>query len=131
MGRAIEMLIGFVTAPSTTFTALTMGAGNSLTIRNCPFDKRVLLLQAWTDSQGAGVFRVRSPKLHDNVQGIRLATVISEVKPLLPWPSLQPLFPQDTLVAELTGSATAGDIESGCMLVYYDDLPGSDARMID
>ncbi len=131
MGQVLELVSGFVTAPSTTFTALTMAAGNSATVRNARADSVIQLLSAWADVQGAGEFRIRSPKLHDGVQGIRLDTVISEVKPLLPDQFMQMLFSQDGLTLELTGSATAGDIESGCMLIHYDDLPGAEAQMID
>lgn len=128
MGQALELLIGFVTAPSTTLTALTMGSGNSLTIRNAPSGE-VRLLTYWTDSQGIGQFQVRSPRMHDNVQGITIGTQISEPQPLTPWGMPQQLYPQDTLTALLSGSAGAGDIETACMLVHYDDLPGTDARL--
>lgn len=126
----LELLTGFATAPSTTFTALTMGAGNTLTVRSAPLEARPLLLQIWSDQQTAGNARVRSPRLHDNVQGIRLFSVASEVQPLLPPGRPQMLVSQDTLIAEITGSATVGDIETMCMLVYYPDLPGIEARFI-
>lgn len=131
MGRALQVITGQVTAPSTTFTAWTMAAGDSLTIRNCPFDARVQLLSAWADNQAAGTVRVRSPRLHDNVQGIRLGIVASTVQPLLPDGFIQRLFPQDTLVAEQTGSAVAADIETGALLVWYENLPGVEGRFID
>jgi hypothetical protein len=131
MGQVLELVSGFVTAPGTTFTALTMAAGNSATVRNARADSVVQLLSAWADVQGAGEFRTRSPKLHDGVQGIRLDTVVSEVKPLLPDQFMQMLFPQDALTLELTGSATAGDIESAAMLIHYDDLPGAEGQFID
>jgi len=129
MGRALEIIAGFATAPSTTFTALTMASGNSLTVRNAPLDSDVRLLQAWALNQTAGVLRIRSPKLHDNVQGIRLDVTAGDAKPLFPWGISQKLWPQDVLIAELTGSATTGDIEQAAMLVYYANLPGSDARL--
>jgi len=131
MGAALELLTGFATAPGTTFTSLTMASGNSATIRNAPIGSRVHLLQAWVDAQGAGVFRIRSPRLHDNVQGIRLATTVGYPVPLLPWGYPQRLVPQDTLVLEITGSAVAGDIETACLLVWYEDLPGVSSRFID
>lgn len=130
MGRALEVLAGFATAPSTTFTALTMASGNSATIRNAPFDAEILLLQAWADNQAVGTFRIRSPRLHDNVQGIRLDVTASDVAPLLPWGFRQPLTPQDALTLELTGSATAADIETAALLVHYADLPGVEARLL-
>lgn len=131
MGKALEVVTGFVTAPGTTLTAWTLAAGNTLTVRNAALTTEILLLQMWADNQGAGTLRVRSPKLHDNVQGIRMDITVSDVSPLLPMGTKQKLFPQDQLVAEQSGSATAGDIETGALLLYYADLPGSDARFID
>lgn len=130
MGRALEVITGFVTAPSTTFTAWTLASGNSLTIRNAPLDSKVLLLQAWADNQAVGTLRVRSPKLHDNVQGIRLDITAGEVDALLPWGYPQKLIPQDVLTVEHTGSAAAADIETGALLVYHENLPGTDARLM-
>jgi hypothetical protein len=131
MGQVLELVSGFVTAPNTTFTALTMAAGNSATVRNARGDTPVQLLAAWVDSQLAGEFRIRSPKLHDGVQGIRLDHVASEVKPLLPDQFMQILFSQDALTLELTGSSTASDIESAAMLIHYEDLPGAEGQFID
>ena len=130
MGQAMEVVAGFVTAPGATLTALTMAAGSSLTIRNARLDSRVFLLNAWADWQTAGVFQLRSPKLHDNVRGLRFRGFASEVKPLMPKRSRQPLVPQDTLVGELSGSATAGDIETGAFMVWYEDLPGAEGRYV-
>lgn len=129
MGKALEILAGFATAPSTTFTALTMGAGNLLTIRNAPLESDVKLLQVWALNQAAGTLRIRSPRLHDNVQGIRLDITLGDPKPLFPWGVGQKLIPQDLLIAELTGSATGGDIEQAALLIYYANLPGADARL--
>lgn len=129
MASAIEVLTGYVTAPSTTFTAWTMASGNSLTIRNAPIDEGTWLINAWADNQSAGTLRIRSPKLHDNVQNLRLDVTASDVVPLLPLGFRQRLIAQDTLTVEQTGSGTAGDIETGALLIYYEDLPGIDARL--
>lgn len=124
MGLAMEILTGFVTAPSTTFTSLTMASGNTLTIKNTQLNSPIYLLQSWSDQQTAGNVEIKSPKLHDNVHGIRYFSVASEVKPRLPFGIKQPLFPQDTLVVQQTGSGTGGDIESCSLVVWYQDLPG-------
>ena len=130
MPRAIELIGGFVTAPSTTLTALTMFSGNSLTVRNAKADSAVRLLNCWADNQAAGTLRIRSPDLHDNVQGIRLPVVASEPYPLLPGIGKQHLTPQDQLIVELSGSATAADIESAFLMLQYDDLPGIEGRFL-
>lgn len=130
MGAALELLTGFATAPGATLTAVTMAAGNSLAIRNCDMTKRVTLLETWTDNQAAGIWRIRSPKMHDNVQGLRYRSTASDTSPLAPFGVGQRLFPQDVLTVEISGSAVAGDIETGALLVYYEDLPGAAARFI-
>jgi hypothetical protein len=127
---AIELLTGMATAPSTTATALTMAVGNTLTVRGVDSSKRALLISAWADNQGAGIFDVRSPRMHDNVLGLQMGVVVSTVQPLMPFGFQQRLYPQDTLTATLTGSAAVGDIETGCLLVWYEDVPGATARLI-
>lgn len=124
-GAAMELLTGFVTAPSTTQTALGMATGDSLNVRaTATPDKLVQLLQVWFDNQTAGVGRVKSPRMHDNVQGIRLRTGASETKPRMPWSQPQRLYQMDALSVDLSGSATAGDIETAALLLFYEDLGG-------
>lgn len=129
-GVALEIIAGFVTAPDTTQTALTMAAGNSLTVRAAAPNAPVRLLTAWVDAQLRGVCRVRSPKLHDNVQGIRFATIASMPQPPIDPMFSQTLYSQDVLTVDLSGSATAGDIETFAALIRYDDLPGQNARLV-
>lgn len=126
---ALELLTGYAVAPGTTLTALTMASGNSLTVRNAPENSDIRLLQTWVHCPGGDSLRIRSPQLHDNVQGLRIDHVSSEIDPLLPAGFWQPLVPQDTLVVEIAGSATAGDVETVSMLLYYSDLPGISARL--
>lgn len=128
---ALEILNGGATAPGATETALTMSGGDSLSVRYAPTDADIRLLNAWAWVQGTGIFKVRSPKLHDNVQGIRFRTVITDPTPFFPAGFHQKLYPQDDLIATLSGSAVAGDIEEIGMLVYYNDLPGINARFTD
>jgi len=129
MGLGLEVIAGQATAPSSTFTGLTMNAGNTLTIRNAALNADVRLVEMWAKNQVAGVFRVRSPKLHDNVQGIRVRNPAAAAIEMLPWDTYQKLVPQDTLIAEITGSAVGGQFEQGALLIYYSDLPGQQARL--
>jgi len=129
VGRALELLAGSATAPSTTFTALTAFTGTTFNVRSFGEGGRAWLAQMWADHQVAGAFRIRSPRMHDNVQGVRLQSAIGRVQPLLPPHTRQPVYPSDQLTAEITGSAVAGDAEVGAALIYYEDLPGIDAQL--
>ena len=131
LGVAVEVLTGFVTAAGTTPTAVTMATNNTLTIRGVDSTKQCLLISAWADSQAAGVLDVRSPRMHDNVVGWQSGIVASVVQPLYPLTWQQRLYPQDTLTATLTGSATAGDIETMSLLLWYEDVPGVAARFMN
>ncbi len=119
-----EVLTGIVTAVSSTITALTMQTGNSLVMRSFENVDPAFLAQVWSKHQTADTVRIRGPQFHDNVQGIRLDPVASEVYPLLPWGTKEIFKSGQTLVAEAAGSATAGDIEIVSLLVYYSKLPG-------
>src|SRR5216684_1872148 len=129
MGNALEVITGSATAPGTTLTALSMYTGNTLNIRNYNPPSKAYLLANWAFNNGAGVFRTRSPRLHDNVQGIRQRVDATDPRPIYPrWGFEQNLYAQDSLIAELSGSATGGKIEIASMLLYYTDLPGIHAR---
>lgn len=118
------------TAISATISALTAVSGDSLAVPNFAIGKKALLLQLWADVQVAGTLRVRSPRMHDNVNGIRIDTIVSDPQPLMPWGVTQPLYPNDVLIVELAGSAVAGDIEYISLLEYFEDLPGINARLL-
>lgn len=131
MGLALDTVSGTATAPGSTLTAWTMAAGDSAQIRNGTPGKRITLLESWAKNQAAGVLRIRSPKMHDNVQGLRATVTASEVAPLQALGCGTAMYPVDTLTIEQSGSSTAGQIETGSLLVYYEDLPGVASRLID
>jgi hypothetical protein len=128
---ALEVINAQGTAIGATIAALAASSGDSLAVRNTGNANPARILQAWTDVQAAGTARLRGSKFHDNVQGVRLDTIIGDIRPLFPWGASQPVFPNDVIVAELGGSATAGDIESIGLLLYYPELPGSSATLMD
>ncbi len=129
-GPALDTVSSAGTAIGATLAATTILAGDSFQVKSTPSPKLPLLLNLWADVQVAGTVRVRSPKFHDNVDGFRHQTMIGIVEPVMPFGVPQRLFPQDTLIVDLAGSAVAGDVESVSMLHYYPDLPGVDARFI-
>jgi hypothetical protein len=126
---AIEVIGGYVTAPSTTETAWTVNTGDSLQIKNCDVNSPIYLLNMWGLWQTAGLLRIRSPRMHDNSVGIIAKGNVSFAQALIPHSKCQKLIPQDVLTALMTGSATGGDLELGSILVFYENLPGIEARL--
>lgn len=126
---AMEMIGLQVTAPGAGGAAMAAVAGNSLQIRNTR--SKISLLAIGTNQQSvAGTTRITSPLLHDTTVGITtVATTSTSVINILP--HKQELQAQDSLSVFRTGSGTAGDIEQTSLFAYYDDLPGTDAKLID
>lgn len=131
MGLAMEVISGKAVAPGSTLTQLTMAAGNTATVRYANLGTDIRMIQMWAQNNAAGIYRIRSPKLHDNVQGIRYRIDALDPVPLMNRGSYQILTPQDNLILEISGSATAGQIEQGQALMWYSDLPGSNARLVN
>jgi hypothetical protein len=128
---AIDTISGFTTAAGA-FPGVAITLSNStLTVRN--FDRgNAYLLTAWRGGQAAGGLTIRSPLLHDNVVGIRFQQgnfVCGDCQIVLPFQLNQRLRAQDTLAVLNYGSAVAGDIENVSLQVYYDELPGANARL--
>jgi hypothetical protein len=129
MPPAVDTIVATGTAITATLSATTIAPGDSFTVKNAALSSDAWLLQAWVDNQVAGMVRIRSAKMHDNVDAIRARVPIGVVKPLLPFGAPQKVYPQDTLIVELAGSAVAGDVESVVLSMYYADLPGQAARL--
>jgi hypothetical protein len=124
-------LQGFAgTAISATISALAAVTGDSLTIPMFPDGKKAAIIQAWTDVQVAGTLRVRSPLFHDNSNGIRKDTIISELNPIMPFGFSQPIQRGDTLIVELAGSAVAGDIEYALLLMWFEQVGSASANFV-
>jgi hypothetical protein len=129
--QAMEIVGGYTTGDTTAVTGVTLKTGNSLTIRNAPFDSKVYLLSLWTKYQVAGEGRLRSPRMHDNVRGINWSVGANDSQPVISPYFPQILVPQDTLVLETDGGGAAGDVAITDFLVYYENLPGVSARLVD
>lgn len=127
MGKCMQVLTGFATNPGAANTALTMATGDSLSLPVWSASAKGRLITEWCENATGGVIRTKSPRFHDNLQGIRLQVPAGddlwEFRPRV----AQPLYPGDTLSVDTTGGGAEVDIVS--LLVYYDDLPGIDAPL--
>jgi hypothetical protein len=123
----MEVVAGRALNPGATITALTANTGSSFTVRDFPETSKATLQGLWAQSATAGIVRVHSPRLHDDIQGMRYRVPAALVRDLLCDEAEQVLYPNDNLRFEQSGGGAETD--SASMLIYYDDLPGIAARL--
>lgn len=127
MGQAIitDVASGALTAGGV--VALAAGPGSTLTVRAYNPPASAKLVKAWADCAEAAYFRVRSPSLSDDTQGIRYALGAGIVDDVIAGPPYQRLLAQDTLTVEASGAAA--DNIAVALTTLYDDLPGAQMRL--
>jgi hypothetical protein len=121
VGMAVTTAAGYGT-----WTAATGYTGQSATVRNTALGSRISLEAFWQQSAQAGGFRVRSPRLHDNVRGIEFNAPATSPVNALGLRPYTPLVAQDLLLVEASGAAA--DATGMFLQISYDSLPGSDGN---
>jgi hypothetical protein len=127
---AIDTIAAFQTTVASTLAVGVFATGDSGVVRNFPQSSRARLLAAYYDDVTTALpCRIRSPLLHDNVDGIQFDPGATALTALLPRGIFQPLQPQDALTFELSTAAATGKalLAAG---IYYDQLPGAMARLV-
>lgn len=124
---AMEVVTGRVLNPGAAVTALTANTNNSFTIRSFPEQSPAYMCGLWAQNATAGAVRIRSPRLHDNVQNIRFQSPAAQVRNLFGDYVSQKVYPNDPLTFEMSGGGAETD--SAAFLAYYTDLPGVAARL--
>lgn len=128
MGVALEVITGRVLNPGATISTTTPNTGDTYAVR--AFDDRsnpAWLEGFWAQQATAGVIRVRSAKLHDNVQGIRYRSPAAVTRNLIADHLVQRLYSTDTLIPEQSGGGAETDVLA--LMIYYSDLPGAAANL--
>lgn len=132
MPLAIETVAG-VAASGTAVAVIpfTPANGDSFTVRNFPSSAKANLDMLLGEYASKQAIRLRSPMLHDDVQGIRYAIDADSQVDLLARSGVQNLVAQDNLTLELAVTTAPGvtEDEVAAYTVYYSDLPGASARL--
>jgi hypothetical protein len=120
----MKLVTGSATAPNSTLTALTMYTDDSAQILNPPNPGFIRLIKQWAKVRTAGNIRTRSPQMGSDVQGLRFRVPINNVEPPTPYGFYQEMQAQDVPTFEISGSATASDIEIFSSLFLYQGYSG-------
>lgn len=123
----IETVSFQATQPNTGAAAAAV-TGDSLIIKNSKGPATIL--QSWGFNQVDGFQQYVWPSAHDTTRGFRAD--IEAVSPnfRMTMGVGAQVEPQETMTITIAGSNTAGDVESGQMLILYDDLPGVTSRLM-
>lgn len=126
MPYALQMNCGFFTAAAAGTGVVTPNGGDTFNVANFSLSSSAYLDQVWANGASTDFLRIRSTRMHDANQGIRLAVSGITNVPMLPWELDQPLYPSDTPTVELDETAIAtGAIAA---IYRYNDLPGVNPR---
>lgn len=130
MPKALQLVSGFLTAPTAAYQAITPAGSDLFAVNDYQPGGIAALINAWADIDTAGSIRMRSPNFHDDVNGIELITAAVSPIPLMDGFSHQILLKNDTITYELKDNG-AGAPSGMSALHYYSDLPGADAQLFD
>lgn len=127
MGRVLQLIAGTVNAAGAGENVVAAAPGDSFTVAAGVQEGNIYLAQLWAAGAVTDYIKVFSPRMHDNVQGIRVQAGGTKGLPLLPYGQDQPLYPADTPTFK-TDATGAG--QTGLMAMYeYLDLPGGQQRL--
>lgn len=126
MPRAHYMSAGFFTAGAAGAATATPMAGDTFAVPNFVAGNGYLET-FWAEGASTDWVSVRSARMHDNNQGMRMQTKGTAVNPLLPFGAYQGLYSGDapTLTIDETAAAT-GAIAA---IYSFDDMPGVQPRL--
>jgi hypothetical protein len=127
MGVGLRVLTGQVTNPSTTITQVTANTGDTFTVPALAQGSNGILLDAWAFTTTNLLARIRSPRMHDQAQNMRLQPIASKSYPLTPRYGSQTIYSQDPIIVELTGGAS--EVDAITLLEYYPAIQGIAARL--
>jgi len=124
--RALQLVSGFATVGAAATTVVTPSPGDTFTVPSFDLSSRAYLENFWAVGASADWVRIRSPRMHDANQGIRVRLGGITGQALIPWEATQPLYPVDTPIVEIDQTAAASAAIS--TLYSFDDLPGVNPR---
>jgi hypothetical protein len=118
---------GFTTAAGAGSAIATVTPGDTFTVQQPNAGSKVWLDHVWVQGAVMDWFSIKSARMHDANQGIRMRTGGLQQKDLLPGGIVQQMYPVDspTVTLDATGAGSVA-----ISVVYrYDDLGGSSPRL--
>lgn len=126
MPRALQSICGFFTAGAAGTGVATPMSGDTFTVQAFT-NGGARIVSVWAEGASTDFVRIRSPRMHDANQGVRLQVAGITNVPLTPYDMPMPLFSVDTPIVEIDETAAATGAIS--CTYDYDDLGGVNPRL--
>jgi hypothetical protein len=126
MPNAVQLVSTFFTAVGAGTSIVSPSPGDIVTVPSFS-NPSGRLEQIWASGATVDFIRVRSPRLHDANQGLRIWIGGNPRRRLLPWGMDETLYSSDTPIVEI--DATGAGSNGLCMQYAFDDLPGVQPRL--
>lgn len=131
MGLVIDTQAFSAKKPTVAGAVAVVFTGTTLVVRNFASPATAKLLNVFRqDAESvAGFVQIKSPRLVNNVTGIKLACDDSPAAKLLSVPVQQTMYASDTLTVNVSGTTTATTYTTGAIQLYYSTLGGGNQRL--
>jgi len=127
-----ELIAVQATAAAVAGTAATIAPGSGTTttqLRNS--SGRPVVRNYWTKLQTTGFAQIVANNMHDTTRNLRAAIAANSLAFQLPWDLGPKATSNETILPTIGATAVAGDVESLCVLMEYEDLGGFSGSFID
>jgi hypothetical protein len=122
MPNAIQTIAGFFTAVGAGTSVATPAPGDLFTVPSFALTSKAYLEKCAVSGAQVDFIRIRSPRLHDANQGIRIRVGATLRRELLPFGLQEQMYPSDIPTIEIDATAAGSN---GLVFSYaFDDLPG-------
>jgi hypothetical protein len=127
MPHALQSVVGWFTAAGAGTNVVTPSAGDSFSVPSFALTSKCYIENLWAGGATSDFVRVRSSRLHDANQGLRMRVPSGAFRSILPWGMGETVYPSDTPVVEIDATGAG----SGGIVLHYgfDDLPGVAPRL--
>lgn len=127
MPPAIVLSTGFFTGGAAGTGVATPMAGDTFVVPSFDLSSKAYLEQVWTEGALVDWVSIKSPRMHDANQGLRLFGDSNTIDPLLPYGMEQTLYPSDAPIVSI--DVTAAGTGAIATLYGFSDFPGVQPRM--
>lgn len=123
MPVAIQTIAGFVTAAGAGTTAMAPAPGDIITVPSFALTSKAYIEKLAVSGATVDFIRVRSPRMHDPNQGLRIWVGAVQRRDLLPVSLQEVVYPADTPTFDIDATGAGSN---GILFSYaFDDLPGA------